>query len=115
MWITHAASCHASSRHGLSSEPVSVTENHHDGLASKPITHCQDFTLQASSEVKGLTGKPQWEIIVAAVWGQMSTGGGHSTLTETMAVLSIPVMIKVVLYQNWRMVGYALGGINEIS
>ena len=31
---------------------------------------------------------------MAAVWGQMSTGGGHATLTETMAVLGIPTMTK---------------------
>ena len=27
----------------------------------------------------------------AAVWGQMSTGGGHAKQQETMAVLGVPV------------------------
>jgi len=36
--------------------------------------------------VKGLTGKLYWEANVAATWGQMSTGGGHSRLEESMAV-----------------------------
>ena len=28
----------------------------------------------------------RWESNLAAVWGQLSTGGGHAPLTETMAV-----------------------------
>ena len=31
---------------------------------------------------------------LAAVWGQMSTGGGHTQLQETMSVLGVPVMVK---------------------
>ena len=30
--------------------------------------------------------------LTSAVWGQMSTGGGHTTLTETMAILGIPTV-----------------------
>jgi len=44
--------------------------------------------------VKGISGKHYWETNLAAVWGQMSTGGGHSTLVETIAVLGIPTMTK---------------------
>lgn len=36
----------------------------------------------------------RWECNLAAVWGQMSTGGGHSQLQETMSVLGVPVMSK---------------------
>jgi len=31
---------------------------------------------------------------LAAVWGQMATGGGHALLTESMTVMGIPVMTK---------------------
>ena len=31
---------------------------------------------------------------LAAVWGQMVTGGGHSSLKNMMSVLGIPVMAK---------------------
>ena len=31
---------------------------------------------------------------MAAVWGQMSTGGGHAPLTETVSVLGVPVLTK---------------------
>jgi len=89
---------------------VTVREQHCADLASTLIIHChncsEDFTLLTSSEVKGLTGsKPHWEANVAALWGQMSTGGGHSTLTETMAVLSIPVMNKYCFIATEKRIG----------
>ena len=36
----------------------------------------------------------RWESNLAAVWGQMTTGGGHTSLSNTMSVLGIPVMAK---------------------
>lgn len=33
-----------------------------------------------------------WECNLAAVWGQMATGGGHTPLKETVGVLRVPVM-----------------------
>ena len=39
---------------------------------------------------EGAQGIPP--VNLAAVWGQMSTGGGHSKLQETMCVLGVPVM-----------------------
>ena len=36
----------------------------------------------------------RWECNLAAVWGQMSTGGGHSQLEEAMSVVGVPVMSK---------------------
>ena len=36
----------------------------------------------------------RWECNLAAVWGQMSTGGGHSKLEETLSVIGVPVMTK---------------------
>ena len=106
---SHVASCHSSSSCSFSSEPVTVREERRDGLSSTLITHChncsEDFTLQTSSKVKGLTDKPHWEANVAAVWGQMSTGGGHSTLVETMAVLGVPVMNKRCFISTERRIG----------
>ena len=37
-------------------------------------------------------GKMRWEVNLAAVWDQMSTGGGFSRLSETMSTLGVPVM-----------------------
>ena len=51
-----------------------------------------------SSMVTGLGGGggggQWWECNLAAVWGQMSTGGGNAPLSETMSVLGMPVMTK---------------------
>ena len=41
-----------------------------------------------------MSGGRYWECNLAAVWGQMVTGGGHVPLTESMAVLGIPSLTK---------------------
>ena len=55
-----------------------------EGLASVFTIQCsgcnEKFTLPTSIKVKGPSGHQYWENNVAAVWGQMSTGGGHTTL-----------------------------------
>lgn len=70
-------------RHGLASILT--------GKCSK-CSHC--ITLETSSKVKGPSNYARWECNLAAVWGQMATGGGHSHLEETMGVLGVPVMTK---------------------
>ena len=40
-----------------------------------------------------------------AVWGQMSTGGGHSQLEETMSVVRVPVMTNACFVQTERDIG----------
>ena len=44
--------------------------------------------FQLSPKVEGMTGGKQWETNLAAVWGQMATGGGHKPFAEMMAVLN---------------------------
>ena len=74
-----------------------MKEQKREGLFSV-LTSCNtDFHLTTSRKVKGLSGRPYWESTLAAVWGQMSTGGGHATLTETMAILGIPNMTKKII------------------
>ena len=53
-----------------------------------------EVAFSTSSKVSGLSGGKRWECNLAAVWGQMSTGGGHVPLTETMSTLGVPVMTK---------------------
>ena len=48
--------------------------------------------LNTSRKVVGPKGKLRWEANLAAVWGQMSTGGGYSKLKETMSTLGVPVI-----------------------
>ena len=67
-----------------------------DGLAAIISTRCSqcnyNIPLETSRKVKGPRGYCRWECNLAAVWGEMSTGGGHSKLQETMSVLGVPVM-----------------------
>ena len=53
-----------------------------------------EVAFPTSFKVTGLGGGQRWECNLAAVWGQMSTGGGHAPLTESMSVLGVPVMTK---------------------
>ena len=73
-------------------------ETFRDGLASGLSAKCNecssDITMSTSSKVRGVGGGQRWENNVAAVWGQMATGGGHAHLKEQMSVLGVPVMSK---------------------
>ncbi len=50
-------------------------------------------------------GMCRWETNLAAVWGQMSTGGGHSNLEETMSVMGVPVMTKSTFIETENAIG----------
>ena len=64
-------------------------------MASVFTIRCnEDFTLATSTKVKEPSEHQYWENNLAAVWGQMSAGGGHATLQETMSVLDLPTMTK---------------------
>ena len=66
------------------------------GLASILKGQCSicghTITFETSSKVKGPKQYCRWECNLAAVWGQMATGGGHGHLEQTMSVLGVPVM-----------------------
>ena len=49
----------------------------------------------------------RWECNLAAVWGQMSTGGGHTQLEETMGVSAVPVMTSNSFIATERNIGEA--------
>ena len=44
--------------------------------------------------MKGPRGYNRFECNLAAVWGQMATGTGHSQLQESLSAMGIPVMTK---------------------
>ena len=80
-----------------------------DGLASILSTKCSlcghTIALETAQKVIGPQGYRRWECNLAAVWGQMATGGGHSQLEETMSVLGVPVMSKMSFIQTERGIG----------
>ena len=53
-----------------------------------------EIACPTSSKVTSLGGSKRWECNVAAVWGQMATGGGHAPLAEMMSIFGLPVMSK---------------------
>lgn len=77
---------------------VTLIGEKRDGLASILNTKCNkcdhSIAFATSSKVKGPKGIMRWESNLAAVWGQMATGGGHASLSSTMSMLGIPVMAK---------------------
>ncbi len=56
--------------------------------------------------MKGPGKHARWECNLAAVWGQMVTGSGHSHLEEAMGVLGVPVMSKATYIHTERDIGY---------
>lgn len=79
------------------------------GLASVLCSKCSgcgyELVLESSNKVKGPSNYQRWECNLAAVWGQMATGGGHTPLKETMSVLGVPVMNKSCFQQTERDIG----------
>ena len=67
-----------------------------NGLAVTISTHCSKCSytipLETSHKVKDPRGYRRRECNLAAVWGQMSTGVGHSKLSEIMSVIGVQVM-----------------------
>ena len=78
------------------------------GLASNLTTCCAgchtEFSF-TSVRVSGLTGGQYWESNLAAVWDQISTGGGHAPLQESMAALGIPTMTKGSFFAAEKCIG----------
>ena len=50
-------------------------------------------------------GNQHWSYNLAAVWGQMVTGGGFNPLQESMSILGIPVMSKQSFMQTESQIG----------
>ena len=78
---------------------VSLTgETYRGSLASILSAKCSgcrmEIAFPTSSRVGSLNGSRRWECNVAAVWGEMVTGGGHVPLSEAMSVLGVPIMTK---------------------
>ena len=97
----HAATCNAyqSKVQSLSLEDTMlIGEQARYGMASILAYKCsgcgQNISFATSRRVNTLCGGKYWSSNLAAIWGQMATGGGFNHLQESMSVLSIPVMSK---------------------
>ena len=100
---SHAAKCEKSAG------SVVLVGERKDGLASIISTECSGcghvVKLETSPKVAGPSGYNRWEINLAAVWGQMCTGGGHATLQESLGYVGVPVMTKKSFISTERTIG----------
>ena len=84
-------------------------ESCRSGLASVLCARCSGCDLEmsfpTSSKITGLSGRQRWEVNLAAVWGQMATGGGYAPLQEQMSVLGVPVMTKRSFLKTEKVLG----------
>jgi len=62
-------------------------------LSWKCIGCGHKMAFPASTKVSGPIGN-QWTTNLAAIWGQMVTGGGLNSLEESMSAFGVPVMSK---------------------
>ncbi len=98
----HASQCSGS---------VVLNGESRDGFASilsaKCTTCSHVIAFPTSTKVKGPRGYKRWQCNLAAVWGQMVTGGGHSNLEESMSIVGVPVMTNASFVQTERAIGEA--------
>ena len=75
-------------------------------ILSSSCTQCGDCKgLETSHKVRGPNGYRRRECNLAAVWDQMSTGGGHNHIQNTMSLLGVPVMSKTSFILTEREIG----------
>lgn len=96
----HSAKCGGS---------ITLVGEKKDGLASILSSSCIKcgyiIQLETSKKVKGPRGCLRWECNLAAVWGNMASGSGHTHLRDTMSVLGVPVMSKQSFTKTERSIG----------
>ena len=90
-------------------QAVTIEGESQQGLASIIGMKCNCcntvLKLETSAKVTCPTGSRRWECNIAAVWGQMATGGGHKKLRETMAFLGVPTMSLTTFIATERDIG----------
>ena len=88
---------------------IAIEGESQQGLASIIIVKCMGCNeivkLESSAKIAGPKGIKRWECNVAAVWGQMATGGGYSKLNETMTTLGVPCMSQKSFINTERQIG----------
>lgn len=98
---------------------ITLTGETREGLASIVSSHCTKcgymIQLESSSKVIGPRGYKRWECNLAAVWGQMTQGGGRTSLRDSMSTLGVPTMTKKSFIQTERDIGEKTGKLLHIG
>ena len=88
---------------------ITLIGENRSGLASVLTSQCSKcnhkIILETSKKVKGRNNYSRWECNLAAVWGQMVTGGGHRKFEEIMSIVGVPVMMKTSFVSAERGIG----------
>ena len=102
------------SKHSIQCEGLcKIVDEIRHGMGSEIIVKCAKedcsfkIVFRTTSKAKGLKGYNRFLVNYRAVWGQMSTGGGHEKLTENMSCLNVPVMSKSAYLKIEREIGEA--------
>ena len=73
-------------------------ETRQAGLASELTVKCikcgSKFSIESSKRVKTADGHQRWVVNIAAVLGQMATGGGATSLICSVTPMNVPEMTK---------------------
>ena len=97
-FIQHILSCPQSALLE-GTQGVAIEGESQQGLASIIGVNAMDAThmvlkLETSAKVTCPRGSRRWECNIAAVWGQMATGGGHKKLERNNVLLGMPTMSR---------------------
>ena len=99
----HVATCSACLKLSKSTDAITIIgEKHCNGLA---LIMGLVIKFATSTKTSGLSGKSYWTNNLAAVWGQMTVGGGFNSLQELLSVLGVPVMTKQSFIDTERTIG----------
>ena len=105
--VDHFSECH--SEGGSLGECIVLSGEKRNGLASILSCKCtssdQEMSFSTSTKVASTKGNQYWTSNLAAVWGQMVTGGGFNPPEEAMSTLGIPVMSKQFFMLTERQIG----------
>ena len=84
----------------------------HVGLAtviSARCTNCHhEFKINSSTYTTTSTGAKKWHINIAAVLGQMSTGGGNARLEKVLTTMGVPGMRKQLFRSTEQFLGESM-------
>jgi len=105
----HVITCEKTTGLAENESKIQIEGETRRGLASVLSVKCKGcgktLELESSKKVVGPKGIKRWECNLAAVWGQMATGGGHSRLSETMGILGVPTMSQKSFIETERELG----------
>ena len=107
----HAATCKAyqGKIDSFPDDMLLIVEQARYGMASIIAYQCcgcnEHIPFATSTKIASPESNKYWTCNLAAVWGQMATGGGFNKLEESMSTLGLPVMSKKLFVNTEKIIG----------